>query len=83
MNAIEKQRKLDYGWTFGTEQGKNVLADLANRYNMFAPHKTRDPIEMAFLEGQRSVVLDIIEAAATTNFEERKQQILGELKDGR
>jgi hypothetical protein len=50
---------------------------------MFAAHNTRDPIEMAFLEGQRSVVLEIIEAAATTNFEERKQQILEELKHGR
>ena len=83
IDEIEKQRRLDYGWTFGTAQGKNVLTDLANRYNMFAVHNTRDPIEMAFLEGQRSVILDIIATAAATSFEDRKQQILGELKDGR
>lgn len=84
MNAIEieKQRKLDYALTFGSDQGRNVLADLANRFNMFAAHTIGDPIILAYEEGQRSVVLEIIKAAAT-DFEDRKRQILEELKHGR
>ncbi len=82
MTDAEKQRKLDYGMTFKSLHGQNVLADLANRYNMFAGHTIGDPILMAFQEGQRSVVLDIIEIAST-NFTERKRQIMEELKDGR
>jgi hypothetical protein len=80
--TIEKQRKLDYGMTFGSDQGKNVLADLANRFNLFSPHTISDPMVMAYEEGQRSVVLYIIETAAT-NYDDRKRQILEELKHGR
>lgn len=82
IDDVKKQMRLDYGATFNTLHGQNVLADLANRFNMFAPHTIGDPIIMAFEEGQRSVVLDIIEKLST-NYDERKRQILEELKHDR
>ena len=82
IDDIKKQVRMDYGATFNTLHGQNVLADLANRFNMFSTHSIGDPIVMAFEEGQRSVVLDIIEKTSS-NYEERKRQILEELKNGR
>ena len=79
---IEKQIRLDFGMTFGPLHAQNVLAYLANKYDMFAVHTIGDPIQMAFEEGQRSVVLDIIELSST-NYDQRKRQIMEELKDGR
>ena len=83
MNEHEKQMRVDFGLTFGPLHGQNVLAYLANRYHMFGTHTVGDPILMAFEEGQRSVVLDIIEKSSATTFEERKKLILEELKHGR
>lgn len=81
MTAAEKQLRLDCGLTFSSSHGAQVLAWLANTYNMFAGHTVGDPILMAYQEGQRSVVLELIRLAAA-NPETRKQQILEELKNG-
>ncbi len=47
---------VSYKQTFGTDAGKQTLFDLMNRFHMLNSHKG-DP----YLEGQRSVILYIIQ----------------------
>lgn len=54
-----KQLRGDYARAFKTPSGRRVLRDLMARFNVARPHLTRDPIEMALCEGQRSVVLHL------------------------
>lgn len=44
---------------FTTEQGKELLSYLEDNYLKVSSF-SKDPIEMAFKEGQRSIVLDFI-----------------------
>lgn len=57
-----KQKILDYKAVFGTEQGKRVLHDLLVYSNFLQPTLTsnNDPIEMAFNEGKRNVILRVL-----------------------
>lgn len=60
---LEKQQLLlaqDYGDTFATESGKRVLDDLMQRYFMFSHTMGESHADMAFKEGQRNVVLEIL-----------------------
>ena len=53
-----------YHGIFKSQEGEEVLADLASRYNVFSP--TFDPQSeriTSFNEGARNVVLDIIKRA--------------------
>ena len=56
-----KRRKVQYKEFFSTDDGKEILADLARRHfvhtSTFIPHDTH---HSAFNEGRRSVILDII-----------------------
>ena len=56
-----KRRKVQYKELFSTDDGKEILADLARRHfvhtSTFVPHDTH---HSAFNEGRRSVILDII-----------------------
>ena len=56
-----KRRKVQYKECFSTDDGKEILADLARRHfvhtSTFVPHDTH---HSAFNEGRRSVILDII-----------------------
>jgi hypothetical protein len=56
-----KRRKVQYKEFFSTDDGKEILADLARRHfvhtSTFVPHDTH---HSAFNEGRRSVILDII-----------------------
>ena len=54
-----RQLRSDYAATFKSPRGRRVLRDLMARFNVARPHLTRDPIEMAMCEGQRSVVLHL------------------------
>lgn len=83
MTNAEKELRIDFGLTFGPQPGMNVLTYLANRYHMFASRIPADALQLAYEEGQRSVVLDIIEKSSMQTFDERKKQILEELKHGR
>lgn len=59
----EKQvaKVYDYKKTFGSEQGKRILADLfSSHYVMNSTYTRSDALEMAFREGQRQVVLRIL-----------------------
>lgn len=58
------KKKLDdlfqnYRTTFGTVQGQNVLEDLESRLHQNTTTFSKDSLEMAYLEGQRSVLLMI------------------------
>ena len=56
-----KRRKVQYKEFFSTDDGKEILADLARRHfvhtSTFVPHDTH---HSAFNEGRRSVILYII-----------------------
>lgn len=54
-----RQRIIDYKKTFESEHGKEVLRDLINQFHIFNPMPT-DMTKLAYMEGQRSVVLSII-----------------------
>lgn len=48
-----------YAFCFGEQDGDVVLQDLEDRFHINVPTFSKDAGEMAFLEGQRSVVLYI------------------------
>tara|TARA_Y100000296_G_C5123808_1_gene231787 strand:- start:529 stop:798 length:270 start_codon:yes stop_codon:yes gene_type:complete len=50
---------------FGSEQGKDLLAILAKNFNVYKTVHTPDPYTSAFQEGQRSVVIKIMEVIQT------------------
>lgn len=53
--------KLNYRRTFESDDGKVVLEDLKKRCSFYqTTHQPGDPYESAFLEGQRFVMLTII-----------------------
>jgi len=54
-----KERKQTYVNTFETESGKKVLEDLEKRAFIHQPSFNVNPQQMAFNEGQRSIVLHI------------------------
>lgn len=58
MNDI-KDLINNYKITFESEQGEKVLEDLENRFHQNKTTFSKDAIEMAYLEGQRSVILSI------------------------
>lgn len=49
-----------YKAAFTTVHGKRVLQHLIEHYHVMTTVFDKDPVTMAFLEGQRSVVLDIL-----------------------
>ena len=49
----------NYRTTFGTVQGQKVLEDLESRLHQNTTTFSKDSLEMAYLEGQRSVLLMI------------------------
>jgi hypothetical protein len=62
VNKKAKQKHLDYANTFGSEEGKRVLHDMMRTHKFLTPTLAsgNDPIEMAFFEGQRNVILRIL-----------------------
>ena len=56
----EKQKRQNFKEVFGTEQGKEVLALLANSHFVYRTTHSNDPYTSAWQEGQRTVVMEII-----------------------
>lgn len=57
----QKQRVQDYMITFNSEHGKKVLHDMMTRFGMLRSSFIKgDSHEMAFMEGQRNVLLFIM-----------------------
>ncbi len=54
-----KQQKIDYRGTFSTQEGERVLADLTSAYYHRSSF-SKDPYETAFKEGQRAVIVRIL-----------------------
>lgn len=54
-----KNIKRDYRITFGSKEGERVIADLKSAYYKRSSF-SKDTNEMAYREGQRSVVIRII-----------------------
>jgi hypothetical protein len=54
-----KQLKKDYQITFSSKEGERVLADITSAYYHRSSFKN-DPYETAYREGQRSVIIRVI-----------------------
>jgi hypothetical protein len=54
-----KQLKQDYQITFSSKEGERVLADITSAYYHRSSFKN-DPYETAYREGQRSVIIRVI-----------------------
>ena len=62
----ERKREQDlFRDVFKNEQGKDLLAILSKSFHVFKSVQTPDPYISAFQEGQRSVVMKIIEIIET------------------
>ena len=67
MNEISKKgytnrhRITDYGATFSGDHGERVLNDLIFRHDILESAFSSDPLAMAYKEGQRDVVLGILQ----------------------
>ena len=72
--AAQREEILQYKRAFGTEDGKFVFMDLCNRFHVLNTHKGD-----AFAEGQRSVVLLILEKC-NMNMELFDQLLKGDLE---
>ena len=56
-----KKRRASYKETFGTDAGKDVLEDMIrSNYVLKTTMQDIDPLQMAFNEGRRAVVLAIM-----------------------
>jgi|1_EtaG_2_1085319.scaffolds.fasta_scaffold33008_2 hypothetical protein len=62
----ERKREVDlFRDVFGGEQGQDLLAILAKKFHVYKFMQTPDPYVSAFQEGQRSVVVQIMETIQT------------------
>ena len=57
---MQKDLKQSYQVLFATDDGSKVLGDLQKRFHVDQSTFSTDALEMAFLEGQRSVMLFIL-----------------------
>lgn len=62
-HEAERQVIIDYQKTFGSEHGSRVLGDLMEHCGMMRSsfQGEKHPLEMAFREGERAVVLMILD----------------------
>ena len=56
----EKEKRTRFKEVFSGEEGKDVLAMLANAHFVFQTSHSNDPYTSAWQEGRRTVVLEII-----------------------
>ena len=61
LEQQELDRVARYKRLFSDNDGKEVLKDLMSRYNVVQGTYSQDPYKMYFREGQRSVIMDLIE----------------------
>jgi len=62
----EKKREVEkFREVFGTNEGKEILAILARKFHVYKFMQTPDPYVSAYQEGQRSVVVQIMEILQT------------------
>tara|TARA_R110002110_G_scaffold213039_2_gene426088 strand:- start:25 stop:294 length:270 start_codon:yes stop_codon:yes gene_type:complete len=56
----EKEKRKRFKEVFSGEEGKDVIAALANAHFVFRTSHANDPYTSAWQEGQRTVVMEII-----------------------
>lgn len=62
--AEQRERIIKYKKFFGDEHGKSVMLDLMNKFHILSPlPKTGDVLELARAEGNREVVLYLLNRA--------------------
>lgn len=71
MDDNQKQLILDFKTTFGSENGNRVLDNLRTFCRSKVSCFSKDPLEMALLEGQRNVIL-YIESALDADLNSEK-----------
>ena len=59
QEEVLKQSRIRYQVLFNSKEGQEVMADLENRCAYHVSTFSKDAYEMAFLEGQRAVLLFI------------------------
>jgi hypothetical protein len=67
-------RAISYQAAFSTKDGEKVLFDLMKEHYVLGATFSKDPLEMAFREGERNVVLRIL-TIMKTNVEELSKKI--------
>ena len=55
-----KQLKQDYKLAFATKEGESVIADLKSAYYHRGSYSKNDPHETSYREGQRSVIIRML-----------------------
>lgn len=63
QQQVKKQveRVRCYESAFSTQDGEKVLDEMMANFHIFRTTASDDPLAMAFMEGQRSVVLEIMD----------------------
>ena len=73
LHDLLTRRRSRYKQAFGTPSGKWVLADMATRFHAMAPtYVAGDPTATAHQEGQRNVLLWILQQLSTTEDDVRE-----------
>jgi len=54
------RRVKDYQFIFKGKEGNRVLADMLERYHVLGPVMDESSLQIAYKEGQRNVVLEIL-----------------------
>jgi len=65
----------DYKMVFGSNEGERVLNDMLDRYHILQPlnlKATIDHMDLAYNEGQRNVMLEILGKLGTDTMQLRK-----------
>jgi len=62
--------EITYRQCFGTKEGIEVLEDLLDRAGILATEPTLEPTKMAFMAGQRNIVLWILGMAGRTKLDD-------------
>ena len=57
---MDKDLKQNYQVLFASDDGQKILDDLQKRFHVDQSTFSTDALEMAYLEGQRSVILFIL-----------------------
>lgn len=52
---------IDYRSTFKSEEGERVLRDMMANHHIFSGTFDKDPMVMAYREGERSVVMSLLD----------------------
>lgn len=78
----QKQRLIDYKNTFNSEHGRRVLYDMCKDSFVVNDLFSRDPLEMAYREGQRATCLRLLKLLNLTPKDVEEMMIEEEEADG-